>query len=130
MYLENSRWNLKALIEFSCRADFQIALMEIVMKLYLTSAAAAVVLMSGIGAALAEDVIVVQPEQNTIVREYIKKEPLASVKLLGVELKLGSPVPDTVQLREVPNVKYRVAVINDQTVLVDPETHQIVEVLN
>lgn len=130
MYLENSRWNLKALMEFSCRADFQIALMEIVMKLYLTSAAAAVVLMSGIGAALAEDVIVVQPEQNTIVREYIKKEPLASVKLLGVELKLGSPVPDTVQLREVPNVKYRVAVINDQTVLVDPETHQIVEVLN
>ncbi|WP_136621931.1 MULTISPECIES: DUF1236 domain-containing protein [Mesorhizobium] len=100
------------------------------MKFYLTSAAAAVVLMSGIGAALAEDVIVVQPEQNTIVREYIKKEPLASVNLLGVELKLGSPVPDTVQLREVPNVKYRVAVINDQTVLVDPETHQIVEVLN
>lgn len=108
------------------------------MKLYLSSAAAAVVLISGIGAAVADEVvvvqpqreIVVQPEQNTVVREYIKKEPLASVNLLGVELKLGSPVPDTVQLREVPNVKYRVAVINDQTVLVDPETHQIVEVLN
>jgi hypothetical protein len=86
--------------------------------------------MSGIGAAVAQDVVVVQPEQETVVREYVKKQPLASVNLLGVELKLGSPVPDTVELREVPNVKYRVAVINDQTVLVDPETHQIVEVLN
>ncbi|RUZ80186.1 DUF1236 domain-containing protein [Mesorhizobium sp. M7A.F.Ca.US.006.01.1.1] len=100
------------------------------MKLHLTSAAAAVVLMGGIGAALAENVVVVQPEQETVVREYIKREPLASVNLLGVELKLGSSVPDTVELREVPDVKYRVAVINDQTVLVDPETRQIVEVLH
>ncbi|MBZ9775417.1 DUF1236 domain-containing protein [Mesorhizobium sp. CO1-1-8] len=100
------------------------------MKLYLTSAAAAVVLMGGIGAALAENVVVVQPEQETVVREYIKREPLASVNLLGVELKLGSSVPDTVELREVPDVKYRVAVINDRTVLVDPETRQIVEVLH
>ncbi|AMY03711.1 DUF1236 domain-containing protein [Mesorhizobium ciceri] len=100
------------------------------MRLYLTSAATAVVLMGGIGAALAENVVVVQPEQETVVREYIKREPLASVNLLGVELKLGSSVPDTVKLREVPDVKYRVAVINDQTVLVDPETRQIVEVLH
>ena len=100
------------------------------MKLYLSSAAAAVVLMGGIGAALAENVVVVQPQQETVVREYIKREPLASVNLLGVELKLGSSVPDTVELREVPDVKYRVAVINDRTVLVDPETRQIVEVLH
>jgi hypothetical protein len=101
-----------------------------IMKLYLSSAAAAVVLMGGIGAALAENVVVVQPQQETVVREYIKREPLASVNLLGVELKLGSSVPDTVELREVPDVKYRVAVINDRTVLVDPETRQIVEVLH
>ncbi|TJX36038.1 MAG: hypothetical protein E5W21_28580, partial [Mesorhizobium sp.] len=63
------------------------------MKHYLTSAAAAIVLLGGVGAALA-DTIVVQPEQETVVREYIKKEPLASVNLLGVELKLGSSVPD------------------------------------
>lgn len=100
------------------------------MKLYLSSAAAAIVLMGGIGAALAENVVVVQPQQETVVREYIKREPLASVNLLGVELKLGSSVPDTVELRQVPDVKYRVAVINDQPVLVDPETRQIVEVLH
>lgn len=100
------------------------------MKHYLSSAAAAIVLMGGIGVAMAENVVVVQPEQETVVRQYIKKEPLASVNLLGVELKLGSSVPDTVELRQVPDVKYRVAVINDQTVLVDPETRQIVEVLH
>ncbi|WP_095091762.1 DUF1236 domain-containing protein [Mesorhizobium sophorae] len=100
------------------------------MKHYLSSAAAAIVLMGGIGVAMAEHVVVVQPEQETVVRQYIKKEPLASVNLLGVELKLGSSVPDTVELRQVPDVKYRVAVINDQTVLVDPETRQIVQVLH
>lgn len=100
------------------------------MKHYLSSAAAAIVLVGGIGVAMAENVVVVQPEQETVVRQYIKKEPLASVNLLGVELKLGSSVPDTVELRQVPDVKYRVAVINDQTVLVDPETRQIVEVLH
>ncbi|MER9303046.1 DUF1236 domain-containing protein [Mesorhizobium sp. M0293] len=99
------------------------------MKLYLSSAAAAIVLMGGIGAALAENVVVVEPQQETVVREYIKREPLASVNLLGVELKLGSSVPDTVELREVPDVRYRVAVINHKTVLVDPDTRQIVEVL-
>ncbi|TPK89505.1 DUF1236 domain-containing protein [Mesorhizobium sp. B2-4-12] len=99
------------------------------MKYYLSSAAAAIILMGGVGAALAETVVL-QPEQETVVREYVKKEPLASVNLLGIELKLGSPVPDRVELREVPNVKYRVAVINDQTVLVDPDTRQIVEVLH
>ena len=100
------------------------------MKHCLSSAAAAIVLMGGIGVAMAENVVVVQPEQETVVRQYIKKEPLASVNLLGVELKLGSSVPDTVELRQVPDVKYRVAVINDQTVLVDPETRQIVQVLH
>ncbi|MBZ9670907.1 DUF1236 domain-containing protein [Mesorhizobium sp. B2-1-8] len=100
------------------------------MKRYLTSAAAAIVLLGGAGVALADSTVVVQPEQETVVREYIKREPLASVNLLGVELKLGSPVPDKVELREVPNVRYRVAVINDETVLVDPDTRQVVEVLH
>ncbi|MBZ9872328.1 DUF1236 domain-containing protein [Mesorhizobium sp. BR1-1-9] len=100
------------------------------MNVRIPISASAIVLMSGITTAIAGNVVVLQPEQETVVREYVKKQPLASVNLLGVELKLGSSVPDTVELREVPNVKYRVAVINDQTVLVDPDTHQIVQVLH
>lgn len=78
----------------------------------------------------APDTVVVQPEQQTVIREYVHKNPAASINILGLELSLGTKVPDTVELHEVPDVKYRYADINGQTVLVDPETHEIVQVLN
>jgi hypothetical protein len=96
------------------------------MKIYLTGTAAALLLLAGIGAAAAEDII--QPEQDTVIREYVKKQPLASVKLPGVELNVGTALPDTVELREVPNVQYRYVVIDNRTVLVDPGTRKIVKV--
>ncbi|UCI10541.1 DUF1236 domain-containing protein [Mesorhizobium sp. B1-1-8] len=99
------------------------------MKSLFTGYAAALILLAGIGAAAA-DTVVLQPEQETVIRQYVNKQPLASVKLPGVELKIGSAVPDTVELHEVPNVKYRYTVIEDQTVVVDPETHTIVQVLH
>ncbi len=74
--------------------------------------------------------VVIQPEQQTIIREYVHKNPAASINILGLELSLGTKVPETVELHEVPNVSYRYAVINGQTVLIDPQTHQIVQVLN
>ena len=97
------------------------------MKMHLTGAAAAFLLLAGIGVAAAEDVIIA-PEQDTVIREYVKKQPLASVKLPGVELNIGSSLPDTVELHEVPNVKYRYVVIDNRTVLVDPSTHKIIKV--
>src|SRR3982751_4621831 len=98
------------------------------MKAYRTGAAAAVLLLVGIGAAAAEDVII-QPEQDTVIREYVKKQPLASVKVPGVELNVGTALPDTVELHEVPNVKYRYVVVDNQTVVVDPDTRKIVKVI-
>ncbi|MEZ2328952.1 DUF1236 domain-containing protein [Mesorhizobium sp. RCC_202] len=97
------------------------------MRMHLTSAAAALVLLAGIGAAAAEDVVIT-PEQDTVVREYVKKQPMASVKIPGVELKVGTALPDTVELHEVPNVKYRYVVVDKHTVLVDPSTRKIVKV--
>ena len=97
------------------------------MKMHLPGAAAAFLLLAGIGVADAEDVIIA-PEQDTVIREYVKKQPLASVKLPGVELNIGSSLPDTVELHEVPNVKYRYVVIDNRTVLVDPGTRKIVKV--
>jgi hypothetical protein len=97
------------------------------MRMHFGAAAAAFLLMAGMGAAAAEDVVI-QPEQDTVIREYVKKQPLASVKLPGVELNVGTPLPDTVELHEVPNVKYRYVVIDNRTVLVDPGTRKIVKV--
>ncbi len=78
----------------------------------------------------APDAVVIQPEQQTVIREYVHKNPAASINILGLELSLGTKVPDTVVLHEVPDVSYRYAVINNRTVLIDPQTHQIVQVLN
>ncbi len=96
--------------------------------MHLTAAAAAFLLVAGVGAAAAEDVII-QPEQETVIREYVKKQPLASVKLPGVELNIGTALPDTVELHEVPNVKYRYVVIDNRTVVVDPGTRKIIKVI-
>jgi hypothetical protein len=96
--------------------------------MHLSTAAAGFLLLAGVGGAAAQDVII-QPEQETVVREYVKKQPLASIKLPGVELNVGSALPDTVELREVPNVKYRYVVVDDRTLLVDPSTRRIVKVI-
>ncbi|CDX62118.1 conserved exported hypothetical protein [Mesorhizobium plurifarium] len=99
------------------------------MKMHLTSAAAGFVLLAGIGAAAAQDVVIA-PEQETVIKEYVHKKPLASVKVPGVELSIGSTLPDTVELHEVPNVKYDYVVVDNRTVIVDPGTRKIVKVLD
>ncbi|CDX31324.1 MAG: DUF1236 domain-containing protein [Mesorhizobium sp.] len=99
------------------------------MKMHITSAAAGFLLLAGIGAAAAQDVVIA-PEQETVIKEYVHKQPLASVKVPGVELNIGSTVPDTVELHEVPNVKYRYVVVDNRTVIVDPGTRKIVKVLD
>ncbi|MER9298548.1 DUF1236 domain-containing protein [Mesorhizobium sp. M0621] len=99
------------------------------MKVHLAAAAASLLLLAGVGAAAAEDIII-QPEQETVIREYVKKQPLASVKVPGVELNIGTALPDTVELHEVPNVKYRYTVIDNRTVVVDPGTHKIIKIID
>jgi hypothetical protein len=90
-------------------------------------AAAGVLLLVGVSAAAAQDVII-QPEQDVVIREYVKKKPVASLSLPGVELNIGTPLPETVELYEVPDVQYRYVVIEGRTVLVDPGTRKIVKV--
>ncbi|MER8375033.1 DUF1236 domain-containing protein [Mesorhizobium sp. M1409] len=99
------------------------------MKMHLAAAAASLLLLAGVGAAAAEDIII-QPEQETVIREYVKKQPLASVKIPGVELNIGTALPETVELHEVPNVKYRYTVIDNRTVVVDPDTHKIIKIID
>lgn len=102
------------------------------MKNFLIPAATGLALLAGTGVAAADEVVVVSPQQQTVIREYVHKHPLASINLLGVELNVGSTLPDTVELQpiEVPDVQYRYTVVGDHTVLVDPATHRIVEVID
>ena len=93
-------------------------------------ALAAAALIGGAGLAAAQDVVI-QPQQQTVIREYVHKNPLASISLLGLELNVGSTVPDEVELHriDIPDVRYQYVVINDHTVLVDPDTRRIIEVV-
>ncbi|MER9797896.1 DUF1236 domain-containing protein [Mesorhizobium sp. M0142] len=93
----------------------------------LLSAATGIFLFVGIGTAAAQDVII-QPEQDTVIREYVNKKPVASLSLPGVELNIGTALPDTVELYEVPDVQYRYVVVEGRTVLVDPGTRKIVKI--
>ncbi|CCV05729.1 conserved exported hypothetical protein [Mesorhizobium metallidurans STM 2683] len=97
------------------------------MRMHL-SIAAGFLLLAGIGAAAAQDVVIA-PEQETVIKEYVKKQPLASVKVPGVELNIGSTLPDTVELREVPETKYSYTVVDNRTVVVDPGTRKIIKVI-
>ncbi|MCP9233286.1 DUF1236 domain-containing protein [Mesorhizobium sp. LMG 17147] len=98
------------------------------MKMHLSTAVAGFLLLAGVGAVAAQDVVI-EPEQETVIKEYVKKQPLASVKIPGVELNIGSTLPDTVELHEVPNVKYRYVVVDNRTVVVDPGTRKIVKII-
>ncbi|MBZ9897653.1 MULTISPECIES: DUF1236 domain-containing protein [unclassified Mesorhizobium] len=98
------------------------------MRTDLTTVVAGFLLLAGIGAAAAQDVVI-QPQDETVIQEYVKKQPLASVKIPGVELNVGTALPDTVELHEIPNVKYRYVVVDNHTVVVDPGTRKIVKII-
>jgi hypothetical protein len=91
---------------------------------------AALAITMSVGSAWAQDVIIA-PERETVIREYIKKKPLASITLPGVELNLGSTLPETVEVHSfegVPDVTYQYVVVDGRTVLVDPGTRKIIRV--
>ncbi len=97
------------------------------MKIAIITAAA---LAAGLSMAAAQDVVIT-PEQDTVVREYVKKKPLASISVPGVELNIGSTLPETVEVHrfeDMPDMEYQYTVVDDRTVLVEPETRRIVKV--
>ena len=91
---------------------------------------AALALTAGLSAAWAQD-IVITPQHDTVIREYVQKKPLASISVPGVELNIGSTLPETVEVhtfQDVPDVQYRYVVVDNRTVLVEPETRRIVKI--
>ena len=92
-------------------------------------AATGLALLAGVSLASAQTVVI-QPEQEVVIKEYVQKKPLASIDLPGVELNIGSTVPDEVELHvvEVPDVSYEYVVVDNRTVLVEPGTRRIVHI--
>ncbi|BCH22058.1 hypothetical protein MesoLjLc_16810 [Mesorhizobium sp. L-8-10] len=91
----------------------------------------ATMLATGTGVAMAQDTVIIRPEQRTVIREYVQREPVASIDLPGIELNIGTPVPETVELYpiDVPDVTYQYVVVDGRTVIVDPADRRIVEII-
>lgn len=62
------------------------------------------------------------------VRTYIEENPVDPVYLEG-EVVVGASLPDTVEIREIPDYEYRYVYVNGQPVLVEPDTRRIVYIV-
>jgi hypothetical protein len=85
-------------------------------------------------AALAETVVISPAEQTTI-REYVVKQKTSAVALpAGLTLNVGTVLPETVELRSIEGVptasQYRYVVVDGRTVLVEPSTRKVVQVID
>lgn len=86
---------------------------------------------------IARDRIELSPAQRTSIYRSVTRERVRSASP-GIDVRLGARVPQTVVLEEIPSAviadlptlrRYRTMVINNEVVLVDPATSEIVEII-
>lgn len=82
-------------------------------------------------------VVELSPTERTVIRRHVLRERVV-VQRPSVELRVGAPVPSSVELYEfpeevyvdVPEVRrYRYVQFEDEIALVDPETSEIIEII-
>ena len=92
------------------------------------------VLLLGTASSFAQ-ALIVTPEQETVIREYVTTHPVETVQRpSNFELIVGAIVPDVFKpggLAEetVPDQKYQYVVVDGQTVLIDPATRKVVHIM-
>ncbi|WP_038366137.1 DUF1236 domain-containing protein [Bosea sp. UNC402CLCol] len=70
-------------------------------------------------------------DQQSKVKTYVMKEKPASVKVTET-VAVGAALPSSVTLHTLPadvGVQYRYAIVNDKTVLVEPTSRKIIQVI-
>jgi len=79
------------------------------------------------------------PAQRTIIYRSVVRERVRVPPSAGVEVRLGARVPRSVELYDMPTTiveevptlrRYRYMVVNDEVVLVDPATSEVIEVIH
>jgi hypothetical protein len=101
------------------------------MKTHVSALVAGIFLVAGAGIAAAQTVVIA-PEQETVIREYVTAHPVPSVDLPDVELVVGATIPETVEIRKIdaPDITYSYAVVGGRTVVVDPGTRKVVHIID
>ncbi|MCO5083707.1 MAG: DUF1236 domain-containing protein [Rhizobiaceae bacterium] len=101
------------------------------MKKAIPVVTAAALLFSGAAWAQA---VVVSPEDQIIIREYVVKQPPAVVELPSdYDIVVGAELPDTITLTPLAapglTMQYEYVAVGDDILLVEPGTRRIVDVL-
>ncbi len=96
------------------------------------STIAATILLAGTALATAQTVVVT-PEQEVVVREYVKTNPVVVDRPSNFELLVGAIVPDIFKPGELAEntlpTRYQYVVIDGRTALIDPQTRKVVHII-
>ena len=77
------------------------------------------------------------PAQRTTIYRTVTRERVTTAPA-AVDVRLGARVPQSVELREIPSTvveeiptvrRYRYMVVNNEVVLVDPATSEVIEII-
>ena len=103
------------------------------MNLRLSASLAGLIIASGIGYAAAQT-LVIAPEQETIIREYVTTHEVEPIDPgIDFDITVGSIVPDTVEVHAIQapelEAEYQYVVVENRTVVVEPETRKIVHII-
>lgn len=97
------------------------------------STLAAAILLAGTTFAAAQTVVVT-PEQETVVREYVKTNPVVVERPSNFELIVGAIVPDILKPGELADNtlenRYQYVVMDGRTVLIEPKTRKVVHIID
>lgn len=99
-------------------------------------AAAALATMAGVTPSHAQGVVIdLEPEQRTIIREYVVRQRPPAVIVPG-EVRVGAVLPADVEVRAVPYDwgpdvrRYRYVYWNDRVVFVEPGSRRVVHIVD
>ena len=97
--------------------------------MFIRSTLAATILLAGTAFAAAQTVVVT-PEQEVVVREYVKTNPVVVERPSNFELVLGAIIPDILKPGALADNKYQYVVMDGRTVLIDPQTRKVVHIMD
>jgi len=99
---------------------------------YLVAIALGASLASTVALAQTSTTTTITTDQQSKVRTYVMKEHPASVKVTET-VSVGTALPSSVSLHTLPAdvgiTQYRFAIVNDKTVLVEPSSRKIIQII-
>jgi Protein of unknown function (DUF1236) len=79
--------------------------------------------------------VIVEPEQRTVIKEYVVKERVAPVRVKE-RIAVGATLPADVELRAVPSTwgpklsRYRYVYSDEHVYLVEPSNRTVVQIID